>query len=121
VTKERTAAFAALRELLAPYAGRLTASADDARTYMLDGEHSAALKRPMFFGGVRQGENYVSYYLMPVYTYPELLSPISDALRKRMHGKGCFNFTKPDPELFAELAALTRAGFARFAREGHVT
>ena len=39
-----------------------------------------------------------------------LLDSISDNLRKRMQGKSCFNFSKQDPDLFDELAALTRTG-----------
>ena len=120
IRREREETFRALRALFAPYASRLTASADDANTYMLTGAHSRDLKQPMFFGGVRLGKNYVSYYLMPVYTNPELLSRISDALRRRLHGKTCFNFTRPDPELFAELAELTEKGFKRYVREGFV-
>jgi hypothetical protein len=34
-----------------------------------------------------------------------------------MQGKSCFNFRKPEPELFKELADLTRRGAERFAQE----
>ncbi len=118
--EDRAATFSALRAIFAPYASRLTATADDGRNYMLDGAHSKDLKRAMFFGGVRLGKNYVSFHLMPIYTNPELLSRISDALRRRMQGKSCFNFTRPDPELFAELEKLTKTGFERFVKEGYV-
>jgi hypothetical protein len=33
---------------------------------------------------------------------------MSDALAKRQQGKSCFNFKTVEPELFAELAALTK-------------
>jgi hypothetical protein len=64
----------------------------------------------MWFGVVRAGKAYVSYHLMPVYSHAALAARISPALKKRMQGKSCFNFSKPDPELFEELAALTREG-----------
>ena len=32
-------------------------------------------------------------FLMPVYVNPSLLETMSSALRKRMQGKACFNFT----------------------------
>jgi hypothetical protein len=35
---------------------------------------------------------------------------ISPALRARLPGVKCFNFTKVDPAVFEELDALTRAG-----------
>lgn len=112
--------FSALKAVLAPYAPRLHVSADAPATYMLDGEYAAALKRPMFFAGVRAGRAYVSFYLMPVYSNPELMGRISDSLRRRLHGKSCFNFTRPEPELFAELSALVRNGFECYERLGYV-
>ena len=112
--------FADLRALFAPYESRLHVSADAPANYMLEGEHSDELKRPMFFGGVRSGRAYVSFYLMPVYTHPELMGRISDGLRRRLHGKSCFNFTRPEPELFEELRDLVAAGFSHYERLGHV-
>ncbi len=55
---------------------------------------------------------------MPAYAGPEISARISPALKKRMQGKSCFNFTKPDPKLFAELEKLTEAGVDAFARNG---
>jgi hypothetical protein len=73
-------------------------------------------EQPMWFGAVRAGKAYVSYHLMPVYSSPALAARISPALKKRMQGKSCFNFTKPDPDLFAELADLTAAGAEVFSK-----
>jgi hypothetical protein len=53
-------------------------------------------------------KRYVSYHLMPVYMAPAGVLPISDQLRRRMQGKACFNFTRIDEGLFAELSDLTR-------------
>ena len=60
-----------------------------------------------YVAGTRLGKSYVSYYLMPVYATPSLVESLSPELRKRMQGKACFNFTKVDETLFAELDALT--------------
>jgi hypothetical protein len=73
--------------------------------------------KPMFFGAVRQGKQYVSFHLMPVYVFPELLAGISPALKKRMQGKSCFNFRHTDEDLFAELSALAQTGLERFRKE----
>ena len=65
----------------------------------------------MYFGSVRLGKAYASFHLMPLYMCPELARQISPELRKRMHGKTCFNFkTVPGPELIANLNRLTEAG-----------
>jgi hypothetical protein len=67
-----------------------------------------------YVAGTRVGKNYVSYYFMPAYGMPELLDGVSPELRRRMQGKACFNFTRIDEPLFAELATLTARGIARF-------
>jgi hypothetical protein len=69
------------------------------------------------FAAVRLGKGYVSYYLMCVYTDGKWLEEPSPALKKRMQGKACFNFTNIDEPLFEELKALTKAG-AEFYRTG---
>ena len=68
------------------------------------------------FGGVEIKKNYVSYHLMPVYAYPELLETITPTLKKRMQGKSCFNFTKVDEETLKELETLAKKGFEAFKK-----
>jgi len=72
--------------------------------------------RPLFVAGVQIRKNYVSYHLMPVYGIPSLLDGLSPALRKRMQGKGCFNFTEIAPAQLTELSRLTKSGISRFAK-----
>ena len=106
-----------LRVLLEPYRERFPAGADDETTLALERGPSAEHPRGVYFGGVRLGRRYVSYHLMPVYTHPDLLEPVSPALRKRMQGKSCFNLTTMDETLVAELDLLTREGFERYRSE----
>jgi len=70
--------------------------------------------RPLYFAGVKTGKNYVSYHVMPLYMKPDLLKVVPPALKKRMQGKACFNFTAIDDEQLKELAAVTKAGIAAF-------
>jgi hypothetical protein len=67
-----------------------------------------------YMAGTRLGKSYVSFYLMPVYATPELAASVSPALAKRKQGKACFNFTKVDEQLLAELDALTARGIRGF-------
>ena len=108
------AVFAALKKILAPYEKRLSVVRYKPEFYYLETVLHCYKGKPVLFGAVRLGKNYVSYYLMPVYMTPDLQKRISPELRKRMQGKSCFNFTEIDPVLFRELAALTRAGFRGF-------
>ena len=63
-----------------------------------------------YVGGTRLGKRYVSYYLMPVYASPVLAESLSPELARRRQGKACFNFTRVDEPLLAELAELTARG-----------
>jgi hypothetical protein len=112
--------FARLARILDPYRPRLIVKTDEPGHLYLDAPPSAAYPNGLFFGAVKIGKRYVSFHLMPVYVYPELLEGISPELRRRMQGKSCFNFTKPDDALFAELAELTAAGYAAYERNGFV-
>jgi len=106
--------FNELKEIFAPYEGKLNVTANTPDNYALETDHVMKNKHRMYFGGVRRGKNYVSFHLMPVYGLPELAAMISPELKKRMQGKSCFNFTSPDEKLFNELRKLTKAGFTRF-------
>jgi len=100
------AVHARLRDILLRHRGNLVVTKD--------GPGGVAIEVPGLEGkpwgyvaGTRVGKSYVSYYLMPVYVSPELAASVSPALAKRKQGKACFNFTKVDEELLAEMDALT--------------
>jgi hypothetical protein len=109
--------FKQLKNILQPYSKNLTVKTDTADTYYLDGPYSEKWKKELFFGSAQIKKNYVSFYLMPVYMYPVLLQGVSPELKKHMQGKSCFNFKKVEPELFDELAELTRKGAEKFKEE----
>ena len=107
--------FAALRKVLARHKAGLAVTVDEPGDYQLS---SSTMKdrigRPLFVAGVQIKKNYVSYHLMPIYMNPALQKKLSPALRKRMQGKSCFNFTDIAPEQIGEISDITRAGFAMF-------
>jgi hypothetical protein len=107
--------FERLRDILEPYGEMLHVAADDETAYGVDMAPESHRNPTTWFGGVRRGKAYVSYYFMPIYVDPALLDGISPELRKRMQGKSCFNFTKIDAPLLAELEDLTRRGYERTA------
>jgi len=109
--------FEQLKTILKPYAQKLTLTTDTSNTYYIDGPYSEKWKKQLFFASTVIKKNYVSFYLMPIYMYPELIDDISPELKKRMQGKSCFNFKKVEPELFNELAELTQKGAERFKQE----
>ncbi|XYH99911.1 hypothetical protein ACMHYB_09185 [Sorangium sp. So ce1128] len=115
-----TSAFEALRSILQRHARDLVVVHDTPDNYYLDTRTKGPNGKPLFFGAARAGRAYTSFYLMPVYTDPELLGGMSPELKKRMQGKSCFNFKTNEPALFAELAALTGRCFERWKAGGQV-
>ena len=112
--------FTRLKDMLSKYADEnLHIRGEKPDQYELVGPPTPrSLGREVWFGAARIGKRYVSYHLMPVYAFPDLLDGISPELKKRMQGKSCFNFTHVDEKLFKELEVLTEQGYERFKREG---
>jgi hypothetical protein len=90
--------FEHLKKILKPHAVNLTVTTDTPSAYSIDGPFNEKWKKALFFGSVQIKKNYVSFYLMPVYMYPDLLKNISPQLKKHMQGKSCFNFKQVEPE-----------------------
>ena len=116
---ERDSVFQRLKKALKKHERQLDVQADSPTNYYLNGPQPDAKGKPVFFGAVQAKKAYVSYHLMPVYLYPDLLDGVSAELKK-MQGKSCFNFKAADDTLFKELEALTKVSFQRFKAEGHV-
>jgi len=108
------ACFRQLKAILEPYSEKLRVAHDKPGYYYLETHDKPNRGHAIGFAAVRAGKAYVSYHLVPVYACPGLASAISPQLKKRMQGKGCFNFTVPDASLFAELKKLTAEGFKQF-------
>ena len=103
-----------LRAILEPYQDRL----ETGTIY-----NREILRRPGgrghdWFAGVVPNKNYVSFYMLPIYTWPQLLDGMSPALRKRKQGASCFNFIAVDEDQMAELAALTERSFQAYMSGG---
>lgn len=101
--------YARLRSILMAHVPPLYLDADGPTVMALDMAPEGERNPSTWFGGVRLGKRYVSYYLLAVYGEPTMVDTMSPELRKRKQGKCCFNFSKVDEALFAELATLTQA------------
>ena len=108
--------FESLKTILEPYAEHLTLKTNTRDTYYLDGPYSEKWKKDLFFASAQIKKTYVSFYLMPVYMFPDLLKGISPELRSHMQGKSCFNFKRVEPDLLQELAELVRLSYEQFQK-----
>lgn len=110
--------FERLKNLWEPVQGDAVAVEDSQRSFMLSTPYSKKYGKEINLGGVKIQKNYVSFYLMPVYIYPDLLVGVSPQLLKRMQGKSCFNFKAIDESLISELSALAQDGIEQFRKDG---
>jgi hypothetical protein len=109
--------FAALRKLLESYRGNLAVQTDQPGNYHLEAPFILHRGKPLYFAGVKTGKSYVSFHLIAAYFNPAMKKAISPALRKRMQGKACFNFTAIDEACFAELDRLIAESLKIFKSE----
>lgn len=103
-----------LKTIFKPYVKKLEVVSESESGIYLNTRVIMKNKQPLFFGTVRTGKAYVSFHLIAFYCFLELTRTMSPALKKRMQGKSCLNFTTVDKKLFRELRGLTKLGAAKF-------
>jgi hypothetical protein len=102
-----------LRAIVDGYRDRLAVGS----VYGLETLTRPGAKAHDFFAFVKPGASYVSLYLKPVYTWPDLLDDISPSLRKRLQGsRTAFSFAVVDEPLLVELERLVERAFLRYRR-----
>jgi hypothetical protein len=115
MTADLSTTFDALRALLKKNCGTAIVTVDKRGDFQVASKTMVdRIGRPLFYASVQVRKNYVTYHLLPIYMNPTLKDSLSPALKKRMQGKGCFNFTKVDATEFEELGAVTKKGIAGF-------
>jgi hypothetical protein len=108
--------FEQLKQIFRTYESDLTIKFDQPGKYYLVSKKPFN-KKELWFGGVEIKKNYVSFHLVPVYMFPEMIEKISIGLKQKMQGKYCFSFKKTDEQLFSDLAHLTGEGFKIFEQK----
>jgi hypothetical protein len=118
VNQERHGAvFLALRKILKPYETQLAVKTDKPGNCYLETRAASMNGRRLFFAGAKIKKNYVSFYLTPLYMFPDLSDRISPTLRKLRQGQSCFNFTTVNQDCFDELNSLTQSAFQKLKTE----
>ncbi|MHA2334395.1 MAG: hypothetical protein ACXAEU_20380 [Candidatus Hodarchaeales archaeon] len=86
--------------------------------YHLYGTKEVSLfgKKPQltYIAGVIKQKNYVSFYLSPIYSHPDLLDEISEELRVFLKGKSCFNLNKISNKLLEEMESILLLGIKKY-------
>ena len=111
------AVFAALQQILTPYKADFAVRTDKPGNCYLETRTASLNGRHLFFAGAKIKKNYVSFYLPPLYMFPDLSQRISPALDKLKQGQSCFNLTALDQDSFDELNRLTEAAYQKIKDE----
>jgi hypothetical protein len=106
---DATAIHEKLKKIFARNAKQLRAIKDEPGIYHVESKTTTVRGKPFWLGAIEVRKSYVSFHFIPVMT-TELRKTLSPALKKRMQGKACFNFTTYDKALADELARVVDAG-----------
>ncbi len=102
--------YIALRDALLRGAPGLTIAKDALGEFTANvpAEHIMASKDPVWFASVRLSQTNVAVYLPPLAMREGRDVVVPDALKARAQTKTCFIFHDPEPDLLAQLEAVTR-------------
>ena len=115
---EFQATFETLKKVFGPYTRKFDVIVDKpGKFYLASRTAKTSSGAAIWFGGVDIRKNYVSFHFIPVYAMPALVKTLSPSLKKRMQGKGCFNFTAIEPAHVKELKALAKTGCDAFIKK----
>ena len=99
-----------LDRILDPYRSLLEPST----IYGLPTMRRPGAKAHEWFAFVKPASKHVSFFLMPILTWPDLLDGCSPALRKARKAKTAFNFSSLDEVVVADLEALVARSYERY-------
>ncbi len=114
-TPEQLAAVEArLRAILVPYESKLTTGS----VYNIPTLTRPGAKAHDWFAFVKPGAKHISFFLLPIHTWPELREGLSPALAKRVTGASCLTFPSIDEAQAVELEGLVARAYERYAAAG---
>jgi hypothetical protein len=116
--------FAEVKELLEPYATRLTTRRDERGCFDLWSEKDIVIdgrrRKDVYFCGLVIQQSYVAFYFMPLYAGDDLSAVFGDELLATLKGKSCFHLRRVTPQLKEQIAAALAAGWRLYEDRGWV-
>lgn len=116
--------FEEVKQLLTPYAARLTARKDEPGHFDLWSEKEIVVdgrrRKEVFFAGVIVQRSYVGFYFMPLYADDDLSLVFGRELLATLKGKSCFHLKRMTPELRTQIEDALAAGWRLYEERGWV-
>lgn len=122
----RKAIFARLSACLKEHSPPMVCSKDTAKCVELIGNtpvpygSTKKIIPGMYFASLVARKDVVSFYFMPIYYHEKDFAGIAPTLMKRLKGKTCFNFTKPEQIDEKEMDAMLERGVRAWKKLGCV-
>jgi hypothetical protein len=129
VTPSLQPVFTRLRDILAGQASAFSVAHDSAERYGLEAPIGPAtlqawggrVRTPMIpVAWVEVRKAYVSYHLMGISGNARVMDSLSPALRARMQGTSCFNFTSVGDAIVRELERVTAESLRGMKTAGYI-
>jgi hypothetical protein len=116
--------FAEVKQLLDPYALRLTVRKDEPGYFDLWSERDIVIdgrkRTGVYFCGLVIQKSYVGFYFMPLYADDDLSSVFGPDLLATLKGKSCFHLRRMTPELRRQIVDALEAGWRLYEKRGWV-
>ena len=113
--------YDAIKPLLQKQVPPFTAIRDDEKGYELSSMKDVLIwgkVRKMYFAAVKKQKSFVGFYLMTIYAQPKLIDTLGPDLRKRLKGKSCFQITKTDKKILAQIKKSLDGGRKYYKKQG---
>jgi hypothetical protein len=116
--------FEEVKDLLTPYAERLTVRRHEPGYYDLWSEKDIVVegrrRKDVFFCGLVIQKSYVGFYFMPLYASDDLAAVFGPDLLATLEGKSCFHLKRLTPPLRAQIEEALAAGWRLYEERGWV-
>jgi hypothetical protein len=116
--------FTEIKDLLGPYAARLTVRRDERGYFDMWSEKDIVVdgrrRKDVYFCGLVIQKSYVGFYFMPLYAGDDLAAVFGPELLATLKGKSCFHLRRVTPQLKEQIAAALAAGWRLYEDRGWV-
>ncbi|HOY33027.1 MAG TPA: hypothetical protein PKW80_14200 [Bacteroidales bacterium] len=112
--------YTRLKNMIQKYAPPLSVKTETNDRYELYTKKNVELNGKkydeFFFGSIILKSQYIGFYFMPIYIYPELLIDVPETLKKLQTGKSCFHIKKYEQSIFNAISDLIETGFDAYRK-----
>jgi hypothetical protein len=116
--------FSEIKVLMEIYRPPLVAKVEDNKRFDLVSVKDVVIegrkRKELYFASIIIQKDFVGFYYMPVYSYPEMKALFQPELLKLLKGKSCFHIKRLDDQLRDQIRAALEDGFKLYQTRGWI-